>query len=136
MTCACGCGKPTSGKVNSNTGLPSRFVRGHNETRGSKGLSGRHYNVKHGMETTPECRAYYAAKNRCTNPKNVSYKDYGARGIKFLFESFEQFFAEIGPRPAGKSLDRENNNGNYEPGNVRWATRGEQQRNKRSWARQ
>jgi hypothetical protein len=87
--------------------------------------------TKHGMCFSPEYYAYHAAKDRCSNPKAKSWKDYGGRGIRFLFTSFEQFMAEIGPRPDGKSLDRIENNGNYEPGNVRWATMSEQVLNQR-----
>jgi len=72
------------------------------------------------MSRTPEWDAYVHAQQRCNNPKNKDYKNYGGRGIKFLFTSFEQFFGELGKRPKGKSLDRKNNEGNYEPGNVRW----------------
>jgi hypothetical protein len=71
------------------------------------------------------------AKYRCTNPKANGWKRYGGRGIKFLFTSFEQFFTELGPRPKGRSLDRINNEGNYEPGNVRWATPKQQGQNRR-----
>jgi hypothetical protein len=63
------------------------------------------------------------------------YRYYGGRGIKFLFTSFEQFLAELGPRPSGMSLDRIENDGNYEPGNVRWATRSEQVQNRRFYDR-
>lgn len=81
---------------------------------------------------TPEAMAYYRAKGRCNNPKNDSYYNYGARGIKFLFTSFMQFLEELGPRPSEQhTLDRINNDGNYEPGNVRWATRLEQAHNTR-----
>jgi|SRR5208282_1717840 len=80
-----------------------------------------------------EYRAYCDAKKRCTNPKSPVWKDYGGRGIEFLFASFEQWLTELGPRPSAVfSVDRfPNNDGNYEPGNVRWATRSEQQHNKR-----
>lgn len=85
-----------------------------------------------GGRVTPECRAYHAARNRCTNPKNEKYADYGGRGIGFLFTSFEQFYAELGPKPSREhSLDRKNNEGHYAPGNVRWATRKEQRSNQR-----
>ena len=88
---------------------------------------------RHGMSTTPEYRAYIGAKVRCTNPKNLVWKHYGGRGIRFKFTSFEQFFAELGYRPKGKSLDRKNNNGHYELGNVKWSTKSEQDRNRRNY---
>jgi hypothetical protein len=81
---------------------------------------------------TPEYQAYQDAKKRCTIPTNKNWSGYGGRGIKFLFTSFEQFFAELGRRPEGKTLDRINNDGNYEPGNVRWATPLEQIHNRRN----
>jgi hypothetical protein len=82
-----------------------------------------------------ERQAYSKAKMRCDNPNHPRYMSYGGRGIKFLFESFDQFMDEVGPRPPGKtsrggralySIHRINNNGNYEPGNVKWATDKEQ----------
>jgi hypothetical protein len=63
------------------------------------------------------------AKQRCTNPRDVKYPSYGGRGIDFRFTSFEQFFAEVGHRPFRETLDRINNEGHYEPGNVKWSTR-------------
>lgn len=72
---------------------------------------------------------------RCTNPKDKRFSDYGKRGIMVCEKwrsSFENFFADIGYRPSNKhSLDRIDVNGNYEPNNVRWATRKEQQSNQR-----
>lgn len=84
------------------------------------------------MSRTPEHRAYYAAKNRCTNPNFKQFKDYGGRGIKFLYQSFDEFLADVGLKPSSKhSLGREENDGNYEPGNCRWETAEEQWRNRR-----
>ena len=100
-----------------------RFLKGHHA---------RITNRKHGMSFSPEYLAYRSAKQRCTNPNDASWKHYGARGIKFLFTSFEQWFAELGPRPTPQhSVDRENVNGPYGPGNIRWATPQVQALNKR-----
>jgi hypothetical protein len=85
---------------------------------------------------SPENRAYHAAKQRCNNPKSNSYSDYGARGIEFRFNSYKEFLADIGPKPSAKhQLDRKNNNGHYEVGNVRWVTRDVQMGNRRAWAK-
>jgi len=78
--------------------------------------------MKHGMYHTREYNKYTQAKTRCNCPTNDRYKDYGGRGIEFRFESFKQFFAELGECPADKTLDRIDNDGHYESGNVRWAT--------------
>lgn len=86
---------------------------------------------KHGSEY----QTYLSAKNRCTNKKNAGYKNYGGRGIEFRFASFERFFAELGPRPKGLTVDRIDNDGHYEPGNVRWATPKQQQNNTRKTRR-
>jgi hypothetical protein len=88
------------------------------------------------MSKTGEYHSFAGAKARCNNRKHPKYKDYGGRGIKFLFKSFEQWFSEVGPKPSPKhSLDRyPNNDGNYEPGNVRWATQSEQRNNCREKA--
>jgi hypothetical protein len=85
----------------------------------------------HGMTKSPEYIAYKDAKGRCENPSDSAWKDYGARGIKFLFNTFEEFFAALGKRPKGKTLDRVNNDGNYTWGNVRWATKKQQHSNQR-----
>jgi hypothetical protein len=89
----------------------------------------------HNRKESTELMTYKAAKQRCNNKKNVGYKNYGGRGIRFKFKSFSQFLKELGRRPRGKMLDRIDNNGHYEPGNVRWVTRLEQNRNKRPYAR-
>ena len=85
------------------------------------------------MSNTPTHKSFCAARSRCNNPNTDNYPYYGGRGIKFLFDSFEQFFAELGPRPKGMTLDRIENNGNYEPGNVRWAAPSQQMKNRRPW---
>ena len=72
---------------------------------------------------------------RCTNERAANFKYYGGRGIRVCQQwrdSFEAFLADMGERPEGKTLDRINNDGNYEPGNCRWATWSEQRRNRRA----
>lgn len=71
---------------------------------------------------------------RCENPNDKAYKYYGARGIKVCkrWHSFENFYADVGDPPEGKTLDRwPNNDGDYELNNFRWATRSQQQQNRR-----
>jgi len=91
--------------------------------------------TSHGMSRTPEYNTWNKIKERCYKTGCRDYKNYGARGIKVCNEwvnSFPAFLSYIGFRPSpDHSLDRIDNDGNYEPGNVRWATRSEQQRNTR-----
>jgi len=73
-------------------------------------------------------------KHRCLNPANPNWKNYGGRGIRVCDEwlaSFDAFYAYVGDPPEGMSLDRIDNDGNYEPGNVRWATMEQQLANRR-----
>lgn len=82
--------------------------------------------------TTSEYKAFRNARQRCTYPRDKKFAYYGGRGIKFLFQTFLDFWSEIGPKPSPRhSLDRINNDGNYERGNIRWATPDEQRRNRR-----
>lgn len=87
----------------------------------------------HGMRHTPEYETFYHAKYRCTKPTDSRYSDYGGRGIEFRFDTFEEFFAELGLRPsASHSVNRIDNNGHYEKGNVEWATKDTQANNTRA----
>jgi len=98
-------------------------------------------NLKHGharrKRVTGTYQSWVTMVSRCTNPNTQNYKYYGGRGIavceRWLGEDgFNNFLADIGEKPKGLSLERENNNGNYEPGNCKWATKEEQANNQRS----
>lgn len=88
---------------------------------------------KHGYNKTSTLRCWNGAKNRCNNPNNKDYVNYGGRGIKFSkkWDNFVDFLAYMGDKPAGLTLDRIDNDGNYEPGNCRWATISQQNNNQR-----
>jgi len=92
----------------------------------------RHGHARHGAITDMH-RTWMAMRQRCNNTHCKKYRIYGGRGIKICerWDTFENFLADMGPtRPLGKSIDRINNDGNYEPGNCRWATPLEQAHNK------
>lgn len=81
-----------------------------------------------------EYNAFNSAKGRCRNLKNPNYKDYGGRGIEFRFNNFQDFLAEVGLRPSAEhSLDRSDNDGHYEKGNLSWQTKDKQANNRRSY---
>lgn len=89
----------------------------------------------HGMRNTNTYSVWNSMLNRCRNPKVPNYPSYGGRGITVCpqWYRFETFFADMGVCPQGLSIDRYPDvDGNYEPGNCRWATNAQQQRNKRN----
>lgn len=90
----------------------------------------------HGVADTKTWTSWASMLNRCTNERTPAYARYGARGITVCDRwrnSFEAFLEDMGERPDGTTLDRyPDKNGNYEPGNCRWATAIEQQRNRNS----
>jgi len=92
-------------------------------------------NNSHGMSKTPEYHAWSAMKDRCFNPNYQHYSNYGSRGITVCdrWLNFKNFFADMGVKPTPKhSIDRIDNDGDYCLDNCRWATKAEQQNNKRN----
>lgn len=92
--------------------------------------------VKHGFNRTPTYVCWSNMHARCSNPSRPDFERYGGRGIRVCaaWSDFATFLADMGEKPVGLSLDRIDNNGNYEPDNCRWATASEQRRNQRSKA--
>lgn len=125
--CRCDCGRAVRVVgINLRSGQCSRC----------KSCAGKtHGHSKRGLHT-PEYRAWEGMIQRCTNTKNPMYRRYGGRGIAVCaswLESFANFLSDVGMRPSPElSIDRIDNDGNYEPGNCRWATRSQQQSNKGS----
>lgn len=104
-----------------------------NKIRDNLGRFVRRSGIIHGLWGTQEYWIWHSMKYRCQNPNHKNYKDYGGRGIRVCdaWQDFSNFYADMGNRPEGLTLDRINNDGNYEPENCKWSTQREQSMNTR-----
>lgn len=131
--CRCDCGS-------------EKIIRGHSlrggQSRSCGCLNTHQYALRHGDtrkgQLAPEWSSWYGMLQRCQNPNTSNFELYGGRGIRVCdrWQSYEHFLTDMGRRPDPPeqySLDRIDNDGHYEPHNCRWATRSEQQKNKRPY---
>lgn len=130
--CRCSCGNKTlRTAIELNGGTIVSCGCYQSEITAARNKAGRTHG--HNNRNSPEYRSWNAMKSRCYNPKNNKSKYYRERGVTVCdrWRTFENFLADMGPRPKGTSIDRwPDKNGNYEPSNCRWATPTQQNNNR------
>ena len=123
--CACGCGKATKGT----------WAQGHATGRSDRAKANalKHGHASNRRGLSPTFVSWTAMIQRCDNPRNPNWADYGGRGITVCprWYDFSAFLEDMGERPPGTSLDRKNNSEGYAKWNCRWATPKEQANNRR-----
>lgn len=130
--CHCGCGGRTTLRKGK---YPQQYIAHHHpqSPEGIERIRSIHLNHGHTAfgQSSPTYNSWRSMVARCRDEKNEKFPRYGGRGIEVCSRwlVFENFLEDMGERPAGKTIDRRNNNGNYTPDNCRWATRKQQSRN-------
>lgn len=126
--CLCSCGNLTITRL-------ANIKNGHAKSCGCLRLRSitKHGHSKRGSGRTSEYITWCCMIQRCTDPQSDNWHLYGGRGVRICrrWRDFNKFLSDMGKRPKGKTLDRMNTNGNYEPKNCRWATPKEQAQNRR-----
>lgn len=129
LVCQCDCGSIK-------TAYQSKMIKGHTRSCGCFSIDSRRERMTtHGKTGTRAYIIWKHIRQRCHNPKDAAFKDYGGRGITVCDrwrESFENFLADMGECPLGLEIDRIKNDKGYEPGNCKWSTKTENCRNRRS----
>lgn len=110
------------------------ITRGHTKSCGCLRIKNKHGHTTH-SSVSATYNSWSNMLQRCTNPKNTNYHYYGGRGITVCSRwfDFSKFLIDMGTRPSGKTLDRINNDGNYEPENCKWSTAQQQISNRRKY---
>lgn len=130
VNCMCDCGQAVTVRTSS---LRSGLTLSCGCLQAERAAQSGRDSATHGMTDSDTYHVWQSMKQRCENEKHECYDHYGGRGISVCerWQSFENFLVDMGECPDGLTLDRRDNNGNYEPGNCRWATWFQQNSNRR-----